>query len=254
MNHDTRPIPALLVTLLLTASAAPDTHAATDPPRATTAAPPAYAALLDKYVTPDGVRYAAWHSNPDDLAALDRVAAFYAESSPPADRDRALAWHLNAYNAWILHNILDKFPTDGPLDNEMFFFHGNRITIAGRKTSFDHLEQKRIRPTFQDPRIHFALNCASESCPPLDDTPFRGDSLDSTLDRLTRAFLNSHPHGVRLSPDGTVRVSKIFDWYKEDFGGTDGIIPYINQYRDDPLPTDAPLEFLNYSWKLNQAE
>ena len=83
-------------------------------------------------------------------------------SKAPKDRDTALAWHINAYNSWILHNILAKYPTKGPLAGEPLFFHGNRIVISGGKTSFNDLEQKVIRPTFKEPRVHFALNCAFE--------------------------------------------------------------------------------------------
>ena len=97
---------------------------AADVPVADSAAPKEYAALLKTYVTPGGVRYAAWKQNAGDIAALQRVADFYAGTKAPKDRDTALAWHINAYNSWILHNILAKYPTKGPLAGEPLFSTG----------------------------------------------------------------------------------------------------------------------------------
>ena len=221
-----------------------------DLPRATESAPPAYAELLARYATPEGVQYTAWHANAADMEKLRAVVDFYAGTLPPEDRDTSLAWHLNAYNAWILHNILKKYPTKGPLHGETLFFHGNRIIISGKQTSFDHLEQKVIRPTFKEPRIHFALNCASESCPPLDTKPFTAGTIDADLERLTREFINKNPQGV-VAGRGGVKLSKIFEWYADDFGGKDQLIAFINRYRDQPVPADSKVEFLDYSWKLN---
>lgn len=215
--------------------------------------PAAYAELLQKYVTPTGVRYADWHSNPDDMKKIEEVANFYATTTPPADRNANLAWHLNAYNAWILRNILAKYPTKGPLDGETLFFHGNRIVISGKKTSFNDLEQKMIRPVFKEPRIHFALNCASESCPPLNAQPFDATSLDGDLNRLTRAFINNNPQGV-VPAGNEVKLSKIFQWYADDFGGKNALVTFINRYRQNPLPEKIKTEFLDYSWKLNSVK
>jgi hypothetical protein len=161
---------------------------------------------------------------------------------------------MKSVNSDIAYDyIRKKYPTKGPLDGETLFFHGNRIVISGRKTSFDNLEKKVIRPTFKEPRIHFAVNCASESCPPLDIKPFTAATLDVDLDRLTRRFINENPQGV--VPSGNkVKLSKIFEWYADDFGGKDQLISYINRYRNAPIPADSKIEFLDYSWKLNTAK
>lgn len=221
---------------------------------ATSAYPPAFAELLQKYVTPTGVRYAAWHGNADDIKKLAEVTNFYAKTTPPtASKAESLAWHLNAYNAWILHNILAKYPTKGPLDWDTLFFHGNRIVISGQKTSFNDLEQKVIRPTFKDPRVHFALNCASASCPPLNARPFDAATLDADLDRLAREFINGR--AIQIDDGGrTVRLSKIFDWYVEDFGGKDKVIEYLNGYRGSKVPDAPKIQFMDYDWSLNETK
>lgn len=217
-------------------------------------APPAYAALLEKYASPQGVRYAAWHRSAEDMRAIEAVVAFYAGTLPPADRDASLAWHINAYNAWVLQNILKKYPTKGPLDGQLLFFHGKRIGMSGKKTSLHQLEQEVIRPTFKEPRVHFALNCASASCPPLAAAPLSAERLDSSLDALAREFLSRNPRALRLDNGGkTVWLSKIFDWYKEDLRGPDGLIPYINRYRDAKLSSGVRVRFMDYDWSLNEA-
>jgi len=243
-----RRLAAATASLLITSCAQ-----AADVPVADSAAPKEYAALLKIYVTPDGVRYAAWKRNAGDIAALQRVADFYAGTKAPKDRDTALAWHINAYNSWILRNILAKYPTKGPLVGEPLFFHGNRIVISGEKTSFNDLEQKVIRPTFKEPRVHFALNCASASCPPLATRPFEAATLNEQLDQLVRAFANGNPLAIQVSGKG-VSLSKIFDWYADDFAAAGGAVAFINRYRKAPLPADARVKFMEYDWSLNEAK
>jgi hypothetical protein len=227
----------------------PSCSQASPPPAATSACPAEYAELLKTYVTPEGVRYAAWHANKADVERLKKVTEFFASTAPPAERNAAFAWHLNAYNAWILNAILAKYPTKGPMEGGSSFFQADRIVISGRKTSFNDLEQKVIRPTFHDPRVHFALNCASRSCPPLQGKPFDPGTLDEDLNRLARAFINNNP--VVSKNDQVVRLSKIFDWYADDFGGKGNQAAFINRFREQPLPAGAKFEFMDYDWNLN---
>lgn len=211
-----------------------------------------YVRLLKKYVSSGGVKYAEWKANADDVNALQGVVEGIAAA--PASRVKSkdqLAFHLNAYNAWILRNILAKYPTKGPLAGEPLFFHGNRIVISGRKTSFDHFEQKVIRPTFKEPRIHFALNCASRSCPPLRSEPYDPAKLDAQLDEQTRLYVNS-PLGVKPTAAGAA-LSKIFDWYKEDFGGDGGVLVFLKKYRSEKSDFKK-ISYQDYDWGLNETK
>jgi hypothetical protein len=246
-----KPVATLFAALLVCCS--PSCAQAISLPAATSAYPADYSELLKTYVTPEGVRYAAWHSNLADVERLKKVVAFFASTAPPADRKAAFAWHLNAYNAWILNNILAKYPTTGPREGGEGFFDHEGIVISGRKTSFNDLEQVVIRPNFQDPRVHFALNCASASCPPLLGKPFEPGTLDEDLDHLARAFINTNPQGVVSKTDKVIRLSKLFDWYADDFGGKGNQAAFINRYREHPLPAGAKFEFMNYNWNLNEA-
>jgi hypothetical protein len=211
-----------------------------------------YDSLLKKYVTPTGVKYGAWKANAQDMAALDNVIdGISTAKASGAKTPEQLAFHINAYNAWILHNILEKYPVGGPLKVSLTFFHGNNITVAGRKMSFDTLEQKNIRPRFQEPRVHFALNCASVSCPPLLNEAFRGEKLDSQLQARAVGFVNSEK-AAKVSKK-EVALSKIFDWYKDDFASSGGAVTFINKFRKNPLPADLPVTFQKYDWALNEA-
>lgn len=209
--------------------------------------PEDYGVLLKKYVTPGGVRYAAWTANASDTAAIQRVVEAIGK-----EKTDDLAFYLNAYNAWILHEALAKYPTKSVKDPLFSFFLANRIRVRGEKMSFNHLEKDIIRGKFKEPRVHFALNCASRSCPPLRPEPFRAETLDAQLDALANGFVNSE-RGVRVSGT-TVHLSKIFEWYKDDFGGASGEISFINQHRKQPLPANPQISFDNYNWGLNEAK
>ncbi len=222
-------------------------------PRAEEAYVVEYEYLLGKYVGPKGVRYAEWRRSQSDLTALSKATAFYARTLPPENREASLAWHLNAYNANVLEKILSKYPTSGPLSGDPLFFRHNNIILSGGETSLDTIEQGLIRPIFNDPRIHFALNCAAKSCPPLHADPFEAGTLDGTLEELTGAFLKNNPEGLRVE-GGKVMVSRLLDWYAVDFGGSGRIVEFLNRYVLAPVPADAEIGFLYYSWELNEDE
>lgn len=212
-----------------------------------------YARLLKKYVTPNGVRYAEWKANADDMKAIKAVAdGIGTAPASTAKSPEQLAFHINAYNAWILHEALEKYPTKSVKDALFTFFISKRITVAGEKMSFNRLEKDIIRPRFNEPRIHFALNCASRSCPPLRHEPYAAGPLEDQLEQQTRAYINT-PKGVIPTKDGAT-VSKIFEWYKEDFQTSGGILAFINKRLAKPLPSSAKLTFQEYDWGLNEAK
>jgi hypothetical protein len=217
-----------------------------------------YALLLTKYATESGVRYAAWSQSPTDLAALKAITRQIAEaSSAPSGRNELMAYRINAYNAWILQGVLEKYPVKSVRDIASLFgfFTQGRITVAGEKMSQNRLEKELILKTFKDPRAHFALNCASISCPPLRSEPYTAAKLDSQLTDATTQFLNDLMKAGVISSDGgrTVRVSRIFDWYAADFKASGGPIGFINTYRQSKLSKDIKLEYLEYDWSLNDA-
>ncbi|MEY2494902.1 MAG: hypothetical protein QOJ45_1394 [Verrucomicrobiota bacterium] len=212
-----------------------------------------YNRLLGKYVTSGGVKYAEWKGNAADMQALQGVVDAIAKENVGADKKQQIAFYINAYNAWILHEALGKYPTKSVKDVLFTFFTSKRITVAGQQTSFKALEDNVIRK-LGEPRVHFALNCASRSCPPLNREPFSADKLDGQLEKLAKGYINSD-RGVKYSPETkTAELSKIFDWYKDDFKGEGGPIAFINKRRSTPLAPDAKINYQEYDWSLNEAK
>ena len=211
-----------------------------------------YARLLKKYVAPGGVKYAEWKGNAADVKSLqDVVDGIAAAPASTAKSREQLAFHINAYNAWILHEAVEKYPTKSVRDALFTFFLTNRISVAGVKMSFNRLEKDIIRPRFGEPRIHFALNCASRSCPPLRNEPYDAGKLDAQLDEQTSAYVNSEI-GVKPQGDGAA-LSKIFDWYKEDFGGDAGVLAFLKKYRSGKSDFKK-ISYQDYDWGLNETK
>ena len=214
-------------------------------------------ALLDKYVDDKGrVDY-----NAIDRAAFDKVFAAVAASSPKkspdkyASKDAQKAYYLDAYNVLAWKSVLMRLPKLKNVDSEkVSFFYFTKFSVGGDEMNLYDLENKIVRPQFKDARVHFALNCASGGCPQLPREAFTPAKVDEQLSREARRFCNEK-RNVDFDPSTKrLKLSHIFDWYKDDFGKEPAkVIAWINQYRaaDARLPTDAKLEYVDYDWTLN---
>lgn len=216
-----------------------------------------YARLLKTYVKEKGVRYAAWNANAKDKAAMAKIVQTIGDTKPPEERKAKLAFYINAYNAWILYGVLDKYPIKSVRDIAPFFgfFTGKRIVMEGEKISLNHLEKQILLKQFKEPRVHFAINCASASCPPLADIPYTAENLDALLEKMATRFLNENREAIRMAQknDRTIAsISSIFDWYESDFEKTGGVLAFINHYRKPPLPENTKIKHLDYDWNLNE--
>lgn len=205
-----------------------------------------YNGLLEKYVKSDGVKYKALKANRKDVAKLHAVTDEIASETPSGSRGAKLAFYLNAYNAWILRAVIDNYPMKSILDVKKDFFKTYPIKVSGENMSFDKLENEIIRKKYKEPRIHFAVNCASASCPPLHNAIFKAETLDADLTKLTKDFINSST-GVRVS-GGKTEISRLFKWFKEDFGDA---TTYINKYRTKKI--SGSIDYQVYGWTLNES-
>lgn len=203
--------------------------------------------LLQKHVDDQGrVHYAGFKADEALLDAyLEELSKMPAQRS--WSRSQQLAYWINAYNAFTVKLILDHYPVQSIRD----IHDGNPwavhwIKIGGTKYSLDQIEHQIIRPQFKDARIHFAVNCAARSCPPLLNKAYNPVVLEQQLRNQTRKFVN-HTGYNQLGPD-KVRISKIFDWYKTDFGD---LIDYLNRYAEQDIRPQAELQFNDYDWSLN---
>ncbi len=179
------------------------------------------------------------------------------------------AFLINAYNAAMIQKILQRYPDiDSVWDFGRIFNHPFKdrfVELFGERMSLDDIEHGRLRgdPALFDPRIHFAVNCASKGCPPLRPAAFNGSSLDAALDEQASIFLSDHTKNGMNPTTNRLTLSPIFDWYAEDFGvpGLEGELAYLSRYADSlGLDDDAvralnegsiKIEWSDYDWALN---
>ena len=213
-------------------------------------------------VSGHGIDYDALaaHARPDLDEQITKVAS--ASLDEMQDHDHMLALHINAYNLHVVRTVLDlrdrsgSFRKNGLRSRLWFlrFFLARRVVVAGRRMSLYHLEHRILRKQFSEPRIHFVLNCASVSCPPLRDGLYTPAHLDDELDMATKGFLATD-RGARRAGN-TLVVSRIFKWYANDFGGHAGMVRFLSEHLPDHLNTwfqdESPsIRFMSYDWSLN---
>lgn len=172
------------------------------------------------------------------------------KQNPPADdwsRNEKMAFWINAYNAFTVKKIIDNYPLNSIMDlSNGKVWDDKWIQIGQRSLSLNDIENSILRPNYNDARIHFAVNCAAKSCPPLHNEAFTAANLERKLENLTTKFINNKEYTVITRNE--VKVSKIFDWYGEDFRD---LIEYLNQYSDTKIDDDTEIEYLEYNWDLN---
>ncbi len=180
-----------------------------------------YAELLREHVHEGLVDYEGLLEDRGGLeACLDVLAGVAGNGLHP---DEAFALPVNAYNAWTLKLVLDHYPLESVKDIGGWFtspWDLETVRLGGRRLTLDELEHEIMRPRYDDPRLHMALNCASMSCLKLRADPHEGEKLDGQLDDQALEFVND-PSRNRLE-GGVLRLGRIFDWYAKDFGGEAG--------------------------------
>ena len=210
-----------------------------------------YTSLLQTYVKGGGVDYSSWSKSASNMAKLQGVVDAIGKESPTGSQNDKLAFYINAYNAWTLYYFVKDHPRQhSNAFKRAVFFKSNNIKVAGKSMSLESLENDIVRTQFKEPRIHFALNCASASCPPLLNRAYVGATLDADLSAQTRGYVNDNPLGVKVAKNGkTASLSEIFKWFADDFGNDPK--SFINQYRNTPLGASTKIEYQSYDWSRN---
>ena len=216
-----------------------------------------YGELLGKYVKDGMVQYKGFKN---EEKKLDKYLQLLDHTNPDTlPRNEQFAFYLNAYNAYTIKLILTHYPGIQSIkDIESWLtspWKKNFCKIGGHTYSLDEIEHGILRPRFKDPRVHFAINCASKGCPPLISKPYQGSILDQQLDERTRAFINN-PERNRLEGN-TLYVSEIFKWFEEDF--KEGVVDFFSHYAQGELRKllltkgeHIKVNYLNYDWSLNE--
>ena len=227
-----------------------------------------WSVLLKQHVKPnaDGI-------NRVDYSGLkgkghDRLKTYIAslERAAPSrlPRNGQMAFWINLYNAKTADIVLSRYPVasikeinlpdpdgkmaDGP-------WKANTLNVEGKALSLDDIENKILRPGFDDPRVHYALNCLSLGCPNLLPEAYTPERLDRQLDAAATAFVN-HPRGLAIKP-GRVEASSIYEWFEGDFGGFKGVLAHMSRYAKPALRSQiagiTKIDAYDYDWRLNDA-
>lgn len=173
------------------------------------------------------------------------------------DKKEEFSFYINAYNIitiYAVNEILSKdrnWKGNISLWRKIKFFYLNRFTVGGNKINLYNLEKRILRGKFEDPRVHFVINCASESCPPLPNKLLHPASLEKELESNTKNFITNPSNCNYVSENNTVYLNPIFKWYKKDFNNAGGVISFINRYLTQwKLPENVTIRYSRYSWKL----
>ena len=204
--------------------------------------------LLKKNVSSSGkVNYKGFKNDEKTLNAyLNQL------EGTPIGRDwsknKKMAYWINAYNAYTIKLILKNYPVAKITD-----LHGGKpwdvkwIKLDGRSLSLNNIENDILRPTYKDARIHFAVNCAAKSCPPLLNQAWTSSNLNSNFEKQAKAFINDSKFNVISGSNA--EVSKIFEWYAADFGD---LKSYLNKYAKNQIASGTEIKYKEYDWSLNE--
>jgi Protein of unknown function, DUF547 len=227
--------------------------------------------VLKQHVKPTGFDYAGLKG---DRRTFDAYLASLAAATPGEmqgwTREQRFAFWINVYNAYAIDLVVRNYPTDsirslGALftrvwDREFIPLKAFHPEGKDDELSLDDVESGILRPQFEDARVHAAINCCSESCPPLRAEAFVAERLDEQLDQQARAWLADPSRNRYDRTATTIHVSKIFDWYAKDFIRDAGSLQaWIARYAPEPHAgwiaeaQGLKIEYLDYSWKLNAA-
>jgi len=205
-----------------------------------------WSVLLKKHVDADGdVNYKGFLQDKEVLKGyLDLLAEKVPEESSSVQEQ--LAYYINLYNARTVYLILENYPVKSIKDIPGAWTR-DIVRIGQKEISLGGLEHSILRK-MNEPRIHFAINCASGSCPKLWNEAYTAEKLNFQLDRATRDFINSTKHNS-ISPE-KMELSRIFKWYRDDF--IDGnLIEYIKKYSSVPIKANTKIRYKDYDWSLN---
>lgn len=206
--------------------------------------------LLSKYVNEKGdVDYKSFKN---DKSSLDTYLNHLAENSPKKNwpKNEKLAYYINLYNAATVKLILDNYPTNSIKDIKNPWGK-SWVKTGDGLLSLGDIEHKILRK-MDEPRIHFAINCASFSCPKLLNKAFTAPQMEAQLHDATIDFINDQTRNI-LSKE-KIQLSNIFKWYKKDFTKNGSLTDYIKPYTEIEINSDTDIDYLKYDWNLNEIE
>ncbi len=212
--------------------------------------------LLQKHVVDGKVNYKGFKEDKVRFDEYLNLLNTHHPNNKNWSKNEQLAYWINAYNAYTVELVLKHYPVKSIKDIKKGLPFLNSvwdiefIEIEGNKYTLNHIEHQILRKEFDEPRIHFAIVCASISCPNLWNEAFTADNIDVQLTAQARAFINDKTKN-NISPNDA-QLSKIFSWFKSDFTKKTTLLEYINQFSDTKASSDAKVNSLDYDWGLNE--
>lgn len=222
--------------------------------------------LLKKHVGPTmiagvvlaGVDYPAMKKDPEYAKLIAELKSF-SPATLKTSKEKMAFW-INVYNIMAVKMVVDHYPVDSIKDAGSLFssvWKKDVGVVGGKTMTLNEIEHGILRK-IGDPRIHVAIVCASVSCPDLRGEAYTADKLDAQLDDQFEKFLQNRGKGLLFSLKiNRIRISKIFDWFEEDFEAKGGVLPFLSQYgpkiqRDFLKKKDLDVSYLDYNWDLNK--
>lgn len=219
----------------------------------------AFDSLLRKHVNTEG--WVDYEGFIKDSALLNSYLSLLSKGYPSDknwNKNEQKAYWINAYNAFTIKLICDHYPLESikdikkgvPFVSDTWAI--DFITIEGKKYNLNNIEHGILRPKYNDPRIHAAVNCASKSCPKLLNEAFTAEKLDAQLDMVMKTFINDETRN-KIKSAKKVELSKIFTWFSGDFKKDNpSVIAFINKFSNIKIDEKADISYLDYDWKLNK--
>jgi hypothetical protein len=207
-----------------------------------------YNLFLKKYVSEKGnVNYDKIKINKAELEAI--ISQF--EKVQPTEswsKNDKLSYYINVYNAYTIKVVVDNYPTKSIKDINGAW--DKKFIMSGKdKISLSDVENKILRK-MGEPRIHFAINCASFSCPNLSNEAFISSTIDKQLETAAKSFVNDNSKNIITANE--IKLSEIFSWFSGDFKNGGSVIDFLNKYSNVKIDKNAKTKYLNYNWSLNK--
>jgi len=203
--------------------------------------------FLNKHVDERGyVAYENIKAQPESLNKLYKMIESYPLANKPANELKA--FYTNVYNLLVIKQVVDLYPIYGPLEVDGFFDKMEH-NVAGEMLTLNQVEKDKNLYVTKDERLHFAVVCGAKGCPPLANFAFTPEKIEAQLNERTRFALNDENF---IRTEGKkVGISQIFNWYSDDFK-KDGIVGYLNKYREKQIQSKVKTVYYKYNWQLNK--
>ena len=224
-----------------------------------------FSGILKKHIQHGNVNYKSLLKDRENLNSYLKTLSQVTEAEYKTYNEKQkMAFLINAYNAFTLDLILNHYPVKsiGDIGGPIRLVNLARGTpwkkfsfpLLGGDRNLDWIEHSKLRVDFNDPRIHFAINCASKGCPSLRDESFRGDKLESQLQDSLVKFLSEESKNRLDKSKNTIYLSKIFDWFKSDFEKKSGsVLAFVRTGFAETIPDKVQIEYTDYDWTLNES-